>query len=335
MVVGTSNLGGINGNFMRKVNKYTKQRELSETYKVQLKDQIEAMMLQGVQVAVFCELNEFWFPWTERVIQQNPDFDGWQIYHDTLGVAILCGPKVEAAIDAEPIKVYDDEMLKEDPANKKRLDWRTIMCGSIKLKDSPQYPMIHLLAVHVYSGRDGLKRNSKVNDAQKRRIAEYSMLRGFWESPSIVAALPQGKCIQVCMGDWNLPEKEMREVCEKVLAWLRSKDPREQSKLSMELQCSAQKKQDFIVSFSAPPRARTAEAYEDGYENGRRPGQPVLHTTNASLGASGEPDATIMLRPPVAGRCQGCAEFTRVTRCPGFCRRDYCRVCFDTRCCFQ
>ena len=78
---------------------WREQYILDPEYKTILRRQVKAMMDQGSNLAVWTELNDNWFNWLERDFQRNPDFRGWKLYHDGLGVAIMHGPEIVAAKD--------------------------------------------------------------------------------------------------------------------------------------------------------------------------------------------------------------------------------------------
>ena len=159
IVAGTTNLGGIEKKFLyAKISKNSEERVLNKDYKTTLRSQVEAMIAEGSNLFALTELNPTWYNWLDSEIKSNPRFQGWKLYHDGLGVAIMRGPGIQATDDPEQVLVYDDAMLSEDPADRSRLDWRTIFCGQFHLRDKPEHPAVYLLALHIFRrGRRGPK----------------------------------------------------------------------------------------------------------------------------------------------------------------------------------
>ena len=254
LVLGTANLGGIDDVFFaKKAYKCapdTVPRVLDKNHKKALVKQALAMRAERADFIVFTELNKHWAPELKEWLEGKDCDDsmkGWTLRHDGDGVALLWAPSLQPKDDPEVANVYDEDMLMQDLASSKKLNWRVVTTGCFSLSDRPAQPTYYISGVHVYSGRDGQKRDASVNEAQKKRIAIYSLMRPFKDNSSILAEIEAGKCVHIFAGDFNLAQQQIVEVCKNVLEWIRTRQGPE-CKICCE-KTSSLDNRDWVISF--------------------------------------------------------------------------------------
>ena len=102
-------------------------------------------------------------------MQSIPALHGWTLDHDGDGVAWMRAPGVRALDTPTATKVYDKEMLAQDEADNKKLDWRVVFNCDYSWSEQPAAPRFSATALHVYAGKVGQDRDASVNLPQKKK----------------------------------------------------------------------------------------------------------------------------------------------------------------------
>ena len=109
------------------------------------------------------------------------------------------------------------------------------------------------------------------------------MIRGIKEKPSIVAGLRDGNCVAVFVGDWNLSEDSMMEVCKVVEMYISQQLGAYFNAGVISWECqSSWNNRDWIVTFSKqglihPTVIPNSEEHLAAYSNGHlEEHQPVV-----------------------------------------------------------
>ena len=165
-----------------------------------LTKQVLAMMDQEANFVVWTELNKK-FKWLESESQTHPRFHGWTLHHDGLGIATMRSSETQAKHDPVTTKVYDEAMTARDPADRSRLEWRTIFNTELQLRDKPQHPTYHIL-VCIFMPVE-MERNEILKSPWRRNVESRST-RCFVVSRTTLASSQGSERASACRCTWEI-----------------------------------------------------------------------------------------------------------------------------------